>query len=120
MADIIVRIPENQVAHFLNDKLATDFTYWRFTFRPLKLKTGDYIFFTLPHGTSFASKVTAILSGDDDEFSGYLDLPGNWNAVWNGETTVKFEPPIEEINYAHRGFRYLTKSEQKKLRARLN
>jgi len=45
---------------------------------------------------------------------------GNFNACWNGHNTQTFDPPITDINYAGRSYRYLTAPEQKKLRALLN
>lgn len=117
MSDIIVRIPETQLSHFVDDKLTSDTAFWRFSKRPRKLDDGDYIFFSLPEGVVYAGEVQAMAERSD--LAGLdliIDSPGNFNAFWRGDKTHKFKRPISSINYGQRGFRYLTAAEQRRLR----
>lgn len=124
MSDIILRIPENQLVHFNEDKRTTNLAFWRFSNRPRKLTPGDYIFFTRPEGILFAAKITRLMEGEEltDEIGAIhmLGDAGNFNACWNGRRTKRFDPPITKPNYAAQGFRYLTTNEQRKLRAAFN
>lgn len=124
MADIILRIPADQLRHFSDDKTTTDLAFWRFSKRPIKLNSGDQIFFTRPEGIVFSATITSIMEGEEltDEINVFhmFGDAGNFNACWNGRKTRTFDPPITDINYAGRGYRYLTDQEQKKLRALIN
>lgn len=117
MADIIVRIPKDQVAHFRNDKLASPISFWRFSNKPKRLNVGDYIFFTRPEGVVAGASVTEIT--DAPGFVETLDPVGNWNATWKGRQTHLFDPPLADIQYAQQGYRYLTPAEQMRLRQAL-
>jgi len=123
MADIILRIPKNQLNHFNQDKRTTDLAFWRFSNRPQQLAVGDYIFFTRPEGIVFAAKITRLTEGEKltDEIGSFhmFGDAGNFNACWDGRKTKSFDPPITQPNYSAPVFRYLTANEQKTLRARI-
>lgn len=122
MADIIVRIPKRQLNNFLHDKLSSGTAFWRFSKRPRKLTSRNYIFFTRPEGVVFAGRVQTIVKGDDlvDEIGlGFVGTSGNFNAIWRGDETREFKPPVSAINYSQQGYRYLTVGEQRRLRKRL-
>lgn len=112
MADIIARIPNNQVDHFYNDKLGEVTAFWRVAGKPKRLEAGDYIFFTRPQGVVAGAKIVEITDAVMDS----PDPSGKWNIVWDSWGSSKFEPPIKDIQYAGRGYRYLKPEEQERLR----
>lgn len=113
MSDIIVRIPADQLDHFRDDKTAYNYSFWRLSAKPLRLSVGDYIFFSRPEGVVAGAKVTEITQNVE----GTPDRTGKWNVAWDGTRTHLFEPPVEDVQFAGRGFRYLKDDEQTRLRA---
>lgn len=112
MADIIVRIPQQQLRHFHDDKLTSEIAFWRFTNKPKQLNEGDFIWFTRPEGLIGGAKVIEIT----DKVQDSPDRSGKWNALWNGYDTRIFKTPITGIQYSQQGYRYLKESEQKRVR----
>lgn len=114
MADIIVRIPKKQLAHFRDDKLRAPEAFWRFSSKPRRLREGeDYIWFTRPEGVIAGAQVKGVLSTVEDTD----DRTGRWNVLWDGLDLTLLDPPVKKIQYAGRGFRYLKPEEQRRLRS---
>ncbi len=124
MADILVRIPANQIVHFFDEKMRSEMAFWRFGKRPRKLAAGDCIFFSTPDGVVAGAKLTKIADERelDETLSAEdltrLDPSGAVNAVWPGRDTKHFSA-VTDINYAQQSFRYLTPDEQKRLRRKM-
>ena len=115
MADIIVRIPREQLEHFRNDKLRAAEAFWRFSQKPNRLKEDeDFIWFTRPEGVVAGARVLGVVSRDYIDRMDTDDRGGKWNVVWD-ETSV-LDPPVADVQYAGRSFRYLTPDEQSRLR----
>jgi hypothetical protein len=112
VSDILVPIPKDQLAHFRNDKMDYGYAFWRLSSKPRQLARGDYIFFSRPEGVVASGQVLEITQ----KVEGSPDRSGKWNVVWAGKETRLFEPPVEDIQYAGRGFRYLKPSEQARFR----
>lgn len=122
MRDIIVRIPNKQFKHFVEDKLTSDVAFWRFSRKPKQLEIGDYIFFTVPEGVKYAGKIFKFINGEDmiEELGlGIIGDTGNVNALVEGKKILDLGNPVTEINYAQQGFKYCTESEQQLLRQKV-
>ena len=116
MADIIVRIPEDQLQHFWNDKGETALTaFWRFPFRPRQAREDeDYIWFVTRAGVVAGAAIYRIT----DEKIDSPDPSGKWNVEWIGNWMVELDPPEASVQFASRGFRYAKPEEQELLRRR--
>jgi hypothetical protein len=112
MADIITRVPEDQLRHFLDDKMTSALAFWRFGSKPKRLAVGDYIFFTRPEGVVAGAEVIEISQRQLNT----VDTQGNWKAIWKGTETRRIEPPISDIQYAQQSYRYATAEESERLR----
>lgn len=113
MPDIIVRIPAGQVSHFYGDKVHAPQAFWRFSNRPQRLDERDgYIWFTRPEGVVAGAKVLGVVREVEDTD----DPTGKFNVLWDGLDLTLLEAPVPDIQYAGRGFRYVTADEQARLR----
>lgn len=116
MADIIVRIPQSQLQHFYCDKMESAVAFWRFAHKPKRLEAGDFIWFTRPAGVVAGARVLEVTQREIDTD----DPQGAWKATWQGNATRLLDPTVADIQYAQRGYRYLTPAEQERLRQALN
>lgn len=113
MADIIVRIPKQQLEYFRNVKLRATLAFWRFSQKPKRLnEDDDFLWFTRPEGVIAGARVLGIVGPEQMDTA---DRPGKWNVVW--EDISQLDPPVADVQFTGRGYRYLTADEQQRLRA---
>jgi hypothetical protein len=112
MADIIVRIPKDQLHHFFCDKMESRIAFWRVAHKPKRLEPGDFIWFTRPEGVIAGGEVREVTQREIESD----DPQGAWKAVWWGDLTRLLKKPVANIQYAQQGYRYLSAEEQRRLR----
>ena len=112
MSDILVRIPKSQLHHFYCEKMESPIAFWRFAHKPKRLNVGDYIWFTRPDGIVAGAPVLEVTQREIESD----DPQGAWKIIWQGNTTRVLHPAVRGIQYAQRGYRYLTSQEQQRLR----